>query len=86
MNLFELFGLEVGEDIMVQDVRTDKQVRNRYSYDVGEKLVGAKKEIRALKESFLVSFSLEILAEIEKRISSRGAKCIGSKHINSILF
>ena len=36
MNLFELFGLEVGEDIMVQDVRTDKQVRNRYSYDVGE--------------------------------------------------
>ncbi|OJD85752.1 LPD1 domain-containing protein [Bacillus anthracis] len=66
MNLFELFGLEVGEDIMVQDVRTEKQVRNRYSYDVGEKLVGAKKEIRALKESFLVSFSLEILAEIEK--------------------
>jgi hypothetical protein len=66
MNLFEMFDLEVGENVMVQDVRTDKQVRNRYSYDVGEKLVGAKKEIRALKESFLVSFSLEILAEIEK--------------------
>lgn len=66
MNLFELFDLEVRENIIVQDVRTDKQVRNRYSYDVGEKLVGAKKELRALKESFLVSFSLEVLAEIEK--------------------
>lgn len=66
MDLFELFDLEVRENIMVQDVRTDKQVRNRYSYDVGEKLVGAKKELRALKESFLVSFSLDVLAEIEK--------------------
>ncbi|MEB8721971.1 hypothetical protein P4H14_23385, partial [Bacillus cereus] len=66
MNLFELFDLEVRENIIVQDVRTDKQVRNQYSYDVGEKLVGAKKELRALKESFLVSFSLEVLAEIEK--------------------
>lgn len=41
MDLFELFDLEVRENIMVQDVRTDKQVRNRYSYDVGEKLVVA---------------------------------------------
>ncbi|MEW9181661.1 hypothetical protein AB2553_14725 [Bacillus mycoides] len=51
MNLFQMFDLEVGENVMVQDVRTDKQVRNRYSYDVGEKLVRAKKELRAVNYS-----------------------------------
>lgn len=71
-----MFGLNVEEKDMVRDVRTDKQVRNRYSYDVGEKLVGAKKELRALKESFLVSFSLEILAEIEKESATEALNAL----------
>ncbi|EJR29901.1 LPD1 domain-containing protein [Bacillus mycoides] len=86
MNLFEMFDLEVGENVMVQDVRTDKQVHNRYSYDVGEKLVGAKKELRALKESFLVSFSLEILAEIEKESATEALNALDRNTLISFSF
>lgn len=86
MNLFEMFDLEVGENVVVQDVRTDKQVRNRYSYDVGEKLVGAKKELRALKESFLVSFSLEILAEIEKESATEALNALDRNTLISFSF
>ncbi|PEB54617.1 hypothetical protein COO03_05085 [Bacillus sp. AFS098217] len=78
MKLFELFDVQVEENV-VNDVRTERQFGNRFSYDVGEKLAGAKKEIRALKESFLVSFSLDILSEIEKESAAEAVNVLDRK-------
>ncbi|TKI39107.1 LPD1 domain-containing protein [Bacillus mycoides] len=66
MDLFEMFNIKVDSTESIKDVRTEKQIGNKYSYDVGEKLEGAKKDLHVLKEMFIDSLDIEVLREIER--------------------
>ncbi|MCM3358113.1 LPD1 domain-containing protein [Psychrobacillus sp. MER TA 171] len=49
----------------IEDIRSDKQKGNSISYDVGEKIGGAAKDISAYRVNFLSKPSLALLKEIE---------------------
>ncbi|MEK5209661.1 LPD1 domain-containing protein [Psychrobacillus sp. FSL H8-0510] len=51
---------------VIPDIRSEKQKGNFVSYDVGEKIGMAKKDISAIRINFLEKPSLELLHEMEK--------------------
>lgn len=49
----------------VNDIRTEKQVNNKVSYDVGEKIGGARKDLVQQKKEFLENPSIALLEQLE---------------------
>lgn len=70
----QLYFLE--ETSFVPDVRTEKQVNNKVSYDVGEKIGGARKDLAARKKAFLDIPSLEALQELEDESVQAAAELV----------
>lgn len=51
---------------VIPDIRSEKQKGNSVSYDVGQKIGMAKKDISSIRINFLAKPSMELLQEIEK--------------------
>lgn len=69
------------EEQFVQDVRTKHQEDNKVSYDVGEKIGGAKKDIYTLKENFQSSHNKSDLRLLEEADKSSAAELITKEEL-----
>lgn len=63
----------------VDDIRTEKQITRKVSYDAGALISGSKKELAALRKAFTEKNSLSVLDEIEN-ISAVVAAELVNKH------
>lgn len=63
----------------VDDVRTVKQVNNKVSYDVGEKIGGARKDLEVQKQAFLNHPSVLLWKELEGRSATVAAEVMVRK-------
>lgn len=63
----------------IADVRSDKQKGNNISYDIGEKIGGAKKDLASYRSDFLAKPSISLLQEIEKMDVRAAAEMLNKK-------
>jgi len=67
----------------VQDVRTEKQRGRKISYDVGEKIWGARKDLESFKKSFLDKPDHKLLEEIAALDAVEADKLATKKNVFS---
>lgn len=63
-DLFANIETKEDEHVQVADVRTEKQKNHKVSYDVGEKIWGARKDLEEFKRLFLEKPDTEVLNQI----------------------
>ena len=66
-------------DSTIVDVRSDKQKGNNISYDIGEKIGGARKDLESYRSDFLAKPSISLLQEIEKMDVRTAADILNKK-------
>lgn len=75
-----LFTVESNE-VEVKDIRTKVQLNRKVSYDVGEKIGMARKDLAELKKAFSKARSTDKLREIEDCSNSLAAELINKKEL-----
>ena len=63
-------------DVIISDVRTEKQANKNVSYDVGQRILGARKFLAQTKQNFLEKPSLETLNLLENEDVSSAAELV----------
>lgn len=77
MNLSSVPSMKA--DSSIADVRSDKQKGNNISYDIGEKIGGARKDLDSYRADFLAKPSINLLQEIEKMDIRAAAEILNKK-------
>lgn len=66
MNQLSFFEETINQET-IKDIRTEKQVNNQVSYDVGEKIGGARKDLAQSRKDFLAKPSVALLQGLEEK-------------------
>lgn len=76
VSIFSMLDEKVSGGSKVQDIRTEGQLNRSISYDVGEKIGGARKDIAKEREAFLTKPTVSLLDELEEHDVSVAAAVI----------
>ncbi|MFD1736191.1 LPD1 domain-containing protein [Bacillus salitolerans] len=75
-----IYGLDNEQSV---DIRTEKQANKKYSYDVGEKIGMAQKDIHQLRKQFQNENNMDTLSEIEQLDQSIAADLVTKNELFS---